>query len=176
MKNTNKFVDKFYRLKRDSAPLSFMLASRNSRRFPLLHFDETEGVNKPLRYARNQRSPFEEEQDGNAILEPIVFEDGVLFVPKQNQVLQKFLHLHPQNGSIFEEVDSARDAADELEIVELELEAQIVAKNLNLEKLLSVSRILLGTGVDKMSTTEIKRDILLYAKQEPQDFIETFLT
>jgi hypothetical protein len=88
-------------------------------------------------------------------------------------VLQKFLHLHPQNGSIFEEVDSARDAADELEIVELELEAQIVAKNLNLEKLLSVSRILLGTGVDKMSTTEIKRDILLYAKQEPQDFIET---
>tara|TARA_R100001198_G_scaffold84439_1_gene58326 strand:+ start:523 stop:1281 length:759 start_codon:yes stop_codon:yes gene_type:complete len=173
MKNTNKFVDKFYRLKRDSAPLSFMLASRNSRRFPLLHFDETEGVNKPLRYARNQRSPFEEEQDGNAILEPIVFEDGVLFVPKQNQVLQKFLYLHPQNGSIFEEVDSARDAADELEIVELELEAQIVAKNLNLEKLLSVSRILLGTGVDKMSTTEIKRDILLYAKQEPQDFIET---
>ena len=173
MKNTNKFVDKFYRLKRDSAPLSFMLASRNSRRFPLLHFDETEGVNKPLRYEPNQRSPFEEEQDGNAILEPIVFEDGVLFVPKQNQVLQKFLYLHPQNGSIFEEVDSARDAADELEIVELELEAQIVAKNLNLEKLLSVSRILLGTGVDKMSTTEIKRDILLYAKQEPQDFIET---
>ena len=104
MKNTNKFVDKFYRLKRDSAPLSFMLASRNSRRFPLLHFDETEGVNKPLRYARNQRSPFEEEQDGNAILEPIVFEDGFLFVRKENQVLQQFLHFHPENGTTFSSI------------------------------------------------------------------------
>ena len=150
-----------------------MLASRNSRRFPLLHFDETEGVNKPLRYARNQKTPFEDEQDGNAILEPIVFEDGVLYVQKQNQILQQFLHLHPQNGVVFEEVNSARDAAEELEVVEMELDAQILAKNLPLEKMLSVSRILLGRGVDKMSTIEIKRDILLYAKQEPQDFMDT---
>jgi len=173
MKKQSKFVDKFYRLKRDVAPLSYMLASRNSRRFPLLHFDETEGVNKPLRYARNQKTPFEDEQDGNAILEPIVFEDGVLYVQKQNQILQQFLHLHPQNGVVFEEVNSARDAAEELEVVEMELDAQILAKNLPLEKMLSVSRILLGRGVDKMSTIEIKRDILLYAKQEPQDFMDT---
>jgi hypothetical protein len=173
MKKSKDFVDKFYRLKREVAPLSYMLASRNSSRYPLLHFDENEGVNKPLRYARNQKSPFEDEQDGNAILEPIVFEDGVLFVPKNNQVLQKFLHLHPQNGSVFEEVNAARDAAEELEVVELSLEAQIVAKGLSLDKMLSVSRILLGSGVDKMSTTEIKRDILLYAKQEPEDFLET---
>jgi len=173
MKKPSKFVDKFYRLKRDVAPLSYMLASRNSRRFPLLHFDETEGVNKPLRYARNQKTPFEDEQDGNAILEPIVFEDGVLYVQKQNQILQQFLHLHPQNGVVFEEVNSARDAAEELEVVEMELDAQILAKNLPLEKMLSVSRILLGRGVDKMSTIEIKRDILLYAKQEPQDFMDT---
>jgi len=37
-----------------------------------------ENENRPLRYARNQKSPFEDEQDGNVILEPIVFEDGML--------------------------------------------------------------------------------------------------
>ena len=31
--------------------------------------------NKALRYARNQNSPFQDEQDDNAILEPIVFEE-----------------------------------------------------------------------------------------------------
>ena len=78
MKNKKTpFVDKFYRLTRDSAPLTYMLASRNSQRYPLLWFDEEKGENRVLRYARNQRSPFADEQDGNAILEPIIFEDGI---------------------------------------------------------------------------------------------------
>ncbi len=60
-----------------------MLASRNSRRFPLLWFDEEKGEQRALRYARNQQSPFEDEQDGNAILEPIVFEDGFFWREKK---------------------------------------------------------------------------------------------
>ena len=80
MKKTVEYVDKQYKLLGQDAPLSFMLASRNSRRFPLLWFDEDKGEQRALRYARNQQSPFEDEQDGNAILEPIVFEDGFLTV------------------------------------------------------------------------------------------------
>jgi hypothetical protein len=83
--------DKIYVLKASTTPLSFMLSSRNTRRYPLLHFDEEKGVNRPLRYARNQKTPFEDEQDDNAILEPVVFEDGYLTVPKTNPVLQWFL-------------------------------------------------------------------------------------
>ena len=87
-----------------------MIPARNSRRSPLMYFDEDKGVNRALRYARNQKSPFEDEQDGNAILEPIVFEDGFLFVPKTNPVLQQFLSLHPSNGHLFMEVDKEVDA------------------------------------------------------------------
>ena len=76
-----------------------MLSSRHSSRSPLLWFDEETGQNKALRYARNQRSPFEEEQDGNAVLEPIIFEDGMLIVNKQDQSLQKFLHLGMPSSS-----------------------------------------------------------------------------
>ena len=93
-------VDKVYRLLNGN-PLSYTLASRNTQRFPLMWYDEKNNVNRPLRYASNQKSPFEDEQDGSAILEPIVFEDGLLRVPKNNPVLQEFLHYHPLNGIVF---------------------------------------------------------------------------
>ncbi len=66
MKKT-EYVDKTYKLMRNAAPLSFMLPVRNSRRSPLLYFDEEKGINRALRYGTNQSSPFEDEQDGNVI-------------------------------------------------------------------------------------------------------------
>jgi hypothetical protein len=69
MKNKQpKFVDKVYKLTRGAAPLSFMLPTKNSHRSPLMWFDGEKGINRALRYARNQKSPFEDEQDGNFIL------------------------------------------------------------------------------------------------------------
>ena len=137
-----------------------------------MYFDEEQGLNRPLRYAKNQKSPFEDEQDGNAILEPIVFEDGMLVVPKENQVLQKFLSIHPGNGNVFVEINQKRDAAEELENVEIELDAQILARELDTDKLISVCRVFLGAAVDKMSIPELKRDVLLFAKHEPYEFME----
>jgi len=170
-----EYKAKSYRLKGDMAPLSYMLSSRHSQRSPLLHFDEETGVNQPLRYARNQKSPFENEQDGNAILEPIVFEDGMLTVNKENQNLQQFLALQPSNGYVFEEINRERDANSELEQVEYELEAQIEAKKItkDIYKLTQVCRVLMGNAVENMTTAELKRDILVYAKNNPDDFLDT---
>lgn len=171
--NTKKiYVDKTYRLKREAAPLTFMLASHNTKRKPLLHFDENSGTNRALRYARNQKSPFEDEQDGNAILEPVIFEDGMLHVPKNNQVLQEFLYYHPSRDSIYEEVNNERDAADDVEVLEQELNAQIVASELEFDKMLSVARVLLGGRSELLSTSELKRDVLLFAKRDPYTFLE----
>jgi len=172
MKKKTVFTSKAYRLKNGTAPLNYMLSSHNTSRSPLLYFDEQTGVNRPLRYARNQKSPFVDEQDGNAILEPIVFEDGMLMVEKANQVLQQFLYYHPGRDKIFEEVNNEKDAAEDVNILEQALEAQIVAKELSLDKLISVSRILIGGNVERYSTAELKRDILLYAKHNPEDFME----
>ena len=172
MKKKTVFTSKAYRLKNGTAPLNYMLSSHNTSRSPLLYFDEETGVNRPLRYARNQKSPFVDEQDGNAILEPIVFEDGMLMVEKANQVLQQFLYYHPGRDKIFEEVNNEKDAAEDVDILEQALEAQIVAKELSLDKLISVSRILIGGNVERYSTAELKRDILLYAKHNPEDFME----
>jgi len=172
MKTKKIYVDKTYRLKREAAPLTFMLASHNTKRKPLLYFDEDSGTNRALRYARNQKSPFEDEQDGNAILEPVIFEDGMLHVPKNNQVLQEFLYYHPSRDSIYEEVDNERDAAEDVEVLEQELNAQIVASELEFDKMLSVARVLLGGRSELLSTSELKRDILLFAKRDPYTFLE----
>jgi len=173
MKKNKTLKTKAYRLKNGQSPLAYMLSSRHSLRSPLLYFDEEQGINRPLRYARNQKSPFEDEQDGNAILEPVVFEDGMLVVPRENQVLQQFLHYHPSNGTLFEEVDEAKDAQEELEIVEKEIEALIIAKGLEVDKLISVCRVLMGNHVDKLTIPQLKRDILIYAKTNPEDFLDT---
>ena len=103
--------NRVYKLTQGRAPLSCIIPSRNTPRNPLLYFDEEKGYNRALRYARNQRSPFEDEQDGKAIVEPVIFTDGLLNVPKSNPVLQQFLHYHPLNGKKFVEVDYSKDAA-----------------------------------------------------------------
>ena len=172
MKQKQKPVAKSYRLRSDSAPLSLMLSSHHSHRSPLLYFDEEKGINRPLRYARNQKSPFEDEQDGNAIMEPIIFEDGFLRVERSNQVLQEFLSYHPGNGQIFEEINNAKDAAEELEMQEIILDAQLLARELSTSKLEMVCRVLMGARADKMSTAELKRDILIYARNNPEEFID----
>jgi len=163
-------VNKVYRLKSGS-PLSFTLPSRNHHRFPLMWYDEKNNINRALRYSVNQRSPFEDEQDGNVILEPIVFEDGFLSVPKTNPVLQEFLHYHPLNGITFTEVDKEREASEEVEDLNVEVDALIEARQLSIEQVEMLTRVLFGKDPSMISTAELRRDILIFARQEPRDFL-----
>ena len=168
-KNTTA-VDKVYKLKIGN-PLSYTLASRNHPRFPLMWYDEKNNVNRALRYCTNQKSPFEDEQDGNFIIEPIIFEDGFLRVPRTNPVLQQFLHYHPLNGNIFTEVDKEKDASVEVEDLNLEIEALVEARQLSLDQLETLTRVMFGKDPSTVSTAELKRDILIFAKREPKEFL-----
>jgi hypothetical protein len=170
MSKQTPLVDKTYRLRRGMAPLSFMLPSRNSHRHPLLYFDGSS--NRALRYSPNQKSPFEDEQDKQVILEPIIFEDGFLHVPKTNPVLQYFLQLHPENGKVFEEINNERDAEKELETFNYEVDALIAAKQLELVELERIGRVILGKDVTRISTPELKRDVLVYARKSPREFLD----
>ena len=172
MKKNTTTVDKTYKLKSNATPISFTLPSRNTSRFPLLHFDEEQNTNRALRYARNQKSPFEDEQDGNFLLEPVIFDDGFLNVPRTNPVLQQFLHYHPMNGSVFVEVDKTVDAAKEVEDLNFEVDALIEARQLSIEQLEVVSRVMFQKDVTTVSTAELRRDVLIYAKKEPRSFLE----
>lgn len=166
------FVDKAYKLTKNQAPLSYSIPSRNTKRKSLLWFDEETGVNRTLRYAKNQKSIFEDEQDSNVLLEPIVFEDGMLFVTKENQILQKFLAHHPGLGHMFVEVDKEKDASSDVEYLDLALESQLSAKELDIEMLETIARVVIGLRVDNLTSSELKRDVRLFAKRYPNEFME----
>ena len=172
-KNKKVYEDKVYRLTRDAAPLSYMLSSKHTKRKALLYFDEETGINRALRYARNQKSIFEDEQDGNVILEPIVFEDGFLNVSKTNQTLQKFLSLyHPHNGKLFYEHNPVEVAENQLGWLEMEVEALTVAKNIDIDMAEAIMRAEKGSKVADLSSKELKRDLLLFARRNPSLFLE----
>jgi len=164
--------DRHYLLK-GMKPLTYILRSRSNRRTPLLYFDEQKGYNRELRYATNQKSPFVDEQDGKAMLGHIIFKDGVLFVPKNQQSLQKLLSLyHPMKDSKYYEFDAVVEAVDELDDLNLQIEALNLAKEMDIDKVEAIMRVEVGSEVTKMSTKELKRDLLLFAKANPELFIE----
>lgn len=163
-------TDKVYKLK-VGTPLSYSLASRNHQRFPLMWFDETKNQNRALRYAINQKSPFEDEQDGNAIMEPIMFEDGFLSVSRTNPVLQEFLHYHPLNGIVFTEVDEQKEAHEEVSDMNVEIDALIAARELSIQQIETLTRVMFDKDPSIVPTEILRRDILVYAKTEPVDFL-----
>jgi|TARA_R110000803_G_scaffold195374_2_gene258585 hypothetical protein len=172
MKTKIAQTNKVYKLTRQETPLSYMIPTRHTSNFPLLWFDEENNTNRTLRYARNQKSVFEDEQDGNIIVEPIIFEDGFLHVPKENPQLQQFLYYHPLNGKRFIEVNKEVDAQVEVERLTTEVDALIEARNLSLDQIESIGRVLFNKDTSKITTAELKRDILVYAKTDPSTFLE----
>ena len=172
LKEKSQPKDRIYKLTTQSTPICYMLPTRHTHRHPLLHFDPNLNTQRALRYASNQKSYFEDEQDGNAILEPIVFDDGSLVVRKHEILKQNFMNIHPLNGKVFEEVNNERDAQEDLESINIVLRAQTVASELNIDILEAIGRVLLGLKVDKMSSAELRRDVLLFAERHPEDFLE----
>ena len=165
--------DRQYYLVNQREPLTYVLSSKSTPRKPLLWFDEDKGYNREIRYASNQNSCFIDEQDGNVILDHIIFEEGVLFVPKTNQPLQKLLSLyHPKKGYVYQEKDDIAEAKEDLVTIEVEMEALNTAMSIEVDKAEAILRVELGSAVDNMSSAELKRDLYMFARNNPVLFLE----
>jgi len=165
--------DRTYILKGHSTPLTYNLMSKHSQRFPLLWFDEDNGEQKELRYATNQNSPLVEKQKGESTLGHIVFENGTLFVPKQRQNLQKLLSIyHPGLNKKYYEFNKVFEAENELEHLDLEIDALIAARQMDIDQAEAILRVEIGSDVSKMSSREIRRDVLLFARRNAHLFLE----
>ena len=164
--------DRYYYLLNDMSPLSYTMNSKHTTKAPLLYYDEEKGIQRALRYATNQTSPFVDEQEGPVTLAHIVFEQGTLHVPMQQQNLQKMLEVHPLKGKKYAEHDNAVVAKDELEDLNLEIEALVAAQAIELDQAEAILRVEVGSSVSNLSSKELKRDILVFAKRNPRLFIE----
>jgi len=172
-KPTWEIKDRTYYLKDGSTPLTFRLASRHSKLKPLLYFDKEAGFQKEIRYATNQASPFANEQKGEATMGHILFEEGVLIVPKEQQNLQKLLSIyHPKLNLKYEEFNAVVEAEDDLDNLELEFEAMSAARGMDVDQGEAILRVEKGSEVSSMSSKELKRDLLLFARGNPTLFLE----
>jgi hypothetical protein len=95
-----------------------------------------------------------------------------LYVPKEKRNLQEFLYKHPHNQLIFAEHDAVEVATDEVEDLQLEVLAMNAALEMDVDFMEAIMRVELGSSVSKMSTKELKRDTLLFARRNPALFIE----
>ena len=167
-KSSWEVKDRTYILKNNATPLSKSIRSAN-----IYYFDEELGYERELKHTSNQRSVFVDEMKGDQRLAHIIFRKGVLVVPKNKVTLQKLLSLyHPYRDKIYSELKPEVNAANEIDWLELEIEALNAAMNLDIDMAEAVMRVEKGSKVSDMSSKELKRDLLLYAKRNPQLFLD----
>ena len=166
--NEWEIKDRVYYLKNGKKPLS-----RSIKAAGVYYFDEEKGYERELKYCQNQKTPFVDEMKGDQRLEHIIFRSGSLFVPREQTVLQKLLSLyHPHRDSLYEEHKPAALAADEIDILNVQVDALIAARNIDIDMAEAIMRVERGSDVSNLSSKELKRDLLVFAKNNPKLFLE----
>ncbi|NBP71581.1 MAG: hypothetical protein EBU52_22970, partial [Cytophagia bacterium] len=82
------------------------------------------------------------------------------------------IHYHPGNGTEFYEFDNEKDAQEDVKDINMEIDALLLARELDITSLEAIARLVLGKDVSTMTSSEIKRDMLLFAKRYPSDFLD----
>jgi hypothetical protein len=79
---------------------------------------------------------------------------------------------HPHRNKLYYEFKPQEIAKNEVDILEMEIEALMIARDLDIDMAEAVMRAEIGSSVSTMSSKELKRDLLLYAKNNPELFLE----
>ncbi len=166
--NEWEIKDRAYYLKGNKKPLSRSIKAAN-----IYYFDEEKGYERELKYCQNQKTPFVDEMKGDQRLEHIVFRSGSLFVPRNQQTLQKLLSLyHPHRDQLYYEYKPAALAADEISVLEMQVDALVAAKNIDIDMAEAIMRVEKGSEVSNLSSKELRRDLLVFARNNPKLFLE----
>ena len=160
--------DRIYKLADGKQPLTYKFNSSN-----LYYFDEEKGYEREIAYAVNQKTVFVDEFKGDVVRGSIIFRNGVLLVPKNKVILQKMLSIyHPQANKSWLEDSKVEKATNQLEDLNLELDAMVAARSLDIDMAEAIMRVEVGSKVSDMSSKELKRDLLVFAKKNPSLFLE----
>ena len=56
--------------------------------------------------------------------------------------------------------------------MDVELDAEIAAREMSIDVAESIDRVIMGSDVSRMTSAEIKRDIRMYSRRNPVEFLE----
>ena len=149
----------------------YMMQQRN-----ITVYDKDSDTIRQIRYCPNEPSIFVDEQSENAVRQSIMFSNGRLFVRADQPNLRAFMEAHPSNkangGGVYEEVNKQKEAQVDVDKDFAMAEAVMLVKEKPFEDLLSVAASL-NFNVDRQAS-EIKHDLLMFAKKNPVSFVKMF--
>ena len=155
--------DRVYKLKGSLTPLSYHVGSRGK-----YYFDEEKGYEREILLTENQNTPFVDEFKGQVRPGRIIFRNGVLFIPRNKIMAQKIMSIyHPSVNKLWEEDKPKEVAVTQLENLDHQLDAMIAARTMDIDTIEAIMRTEVGSKVTKMTSKELKRDILILAKERP---------
>ena len=139
-------------------------------------YDKKRDTIREIRYCPNEPSVYREDQSGNAVRKSVVFANGRLFVRPDQPNLRQYMDLHPGNkangGSEFYLVDKQKKAKIDVDKEFLQADAIMMIRQKPFEDLLAVAAAM-GVNVDR-EASEVKHDLLMIAKKNPENFIKSF--
>lgn len=139
-------------------------------------YDKKMDTIREIRYCPNEPSVYRDEQSENAVRGSVVFADGALFVRADQPNLREYMNLHPGNktngGKEFYLVNKQQKAKVDVDKEFLQADAIMMIRQKPFEDLLAVAAAM-GVNVDRASS-EIKHDLLMIAKKNPESFIKSF--
>lgn len=167
-----EFKDRVYISLADKKAVSQGIRSRHKKLSPLQWTNPKTKTVEAIRYTSNHHSIFESRQkDQKVIVEHIQMKDGILRVPASNTTLQTLLHIHPDNGIVFKELDEVAEARKIVEEEDLLFSAQQKAREISFEVLTAVARVMIKTYSDDWSPAETKQAVYAEIKKNPRKFI-----
>ncbi len=161
--------DRIYELK-GARPLMKAIKTHS-----IYYFDEKKGFERELKHTTNQKTCFVDEfpEGSRQVLEHIIFRNGVLAVPRNKVTLQKLLSLyHPDRDRLWFEVNKVEAAREEILDLDLQLDAMNIARDMEIDDAEAILRAEKGSMVSKLSSKELKRDLLIFARENARLFIE----
>ena len=166
--------DRYYSIMDDSIPSSYYIANRHTKNQKLQYYNKKTNTTSALRYSTNQKSILVENQskeEGSVILGYIVMENGMLFVPKENPTLQKFLAIHPHLNLKFREINHAEEAKKELADIDLGFKAQKLVRDLDFAGIDAIARLVCLEYNENWDSATVKKEVFSKIASDPQKFI-----
>ena len=101
-------------------------------------------------------------------MEPLTFT-----IPSKHTRKHSLLYFDEESGKQKElRYATNQDSPDELGLLELQVAAMTYAKDIDIDQAEAILRVEIGSKVSTMGSKELKRDLLIFARSNPQLFIE----
>ena len=139
-------------------------------------YDNETNQRRAIRYCPGEPSIYVDEQSKQAVREHVIFRNKMLIVRYDQPNLLDFLDKHPDNqangGGSFKLIDKKDNVEKEIADEFLVTDAIAMIKARPLEELLPVA-LSLNINTNQKDLL-VKRALVLYAKKQPQKFIDMF--